>query len=272
MFRFSPGKVSAVFWLLGVVVLLSAACASSAAPTATPAAPTPAAKAVTFANPDLLVETEWLAPKLSDSGIRIVDARKSDEYKSGHIPGSVNIPQESAFLPGAAQGIVGTADQIAKLFGDQGITNDTRVIIYDAGKAYNAPYLLWALEYYGHQKVSVLNGGFTKWQKENRATSTTEPTVTPATLTVKADPTKRALLADMKAALGNPKIAIVDSRSPEEYRGDKVSAKQGGHIPGAVNVDWVNLFNADGTFKSAADMAKLYEDKAVTKDKPVIVH
>lgn len=76
----------------------------------------------------------------------------------------------------------------------------------------------------------------------------------------------------MKAAVGNPKFAFVDARSPQEYKGEQVNAKRGGHIPGAVNVDWVTQFNPDGTVKSAPDLAKTYEDQKVAKDKQVIVY
>lgn len=276
--------------VMAVITLLVAGCSGASAPSPSPQTSTkpaspstapasspqssakPSVSTTGYANPDLLVETDWLAQKLSDPTIRIVDGRKPDEHRAGHIKGAVNIPQDTAFLPGASQGLLGTADQIAKIFGDKGITNENRVIIYDAGQAYVGSYLLWALETYGHAKVSVLNGGFKKWQKENKETTTVEPTVTPDKLTAKLDSTRRALIADVKAAVGNPKFAFVDSRSPQEYRGEQVNAKRGGHVPGAVNIDWVTLFNSDGTVKSAADLAKLYDDQKVGKDKQVIVY
>ncbi len=279
--RASRGLISGALLTLAAILIYSTGCAGPSAPApevkanekpSSQTSPSASSPGRAFANPDLLVESDWLAQRVSDSSIRVVDARKAEDYRAGHIPGAVNVTIDSAFLPGASQGIVGSPEQIAKLFGDRGVSNDSRVIVYDAGKSYNAPYLLWVLEYYGHKQVSVLNGGFSKWQKETRPVSTADPAVNPATLAPKADPSKRATLADVKSALGNAKYAIVDSRSPEEFRGDQVNAKRGGHIPGAVNIDWVTLFNPDGTFKSAADLAKLHEEKGVTKDKLVIAN
>lgn len=277
-----------VVGLLAVLLALAfaaAGCAPASAPaptsqpTSKPAAastsaasPEAAAATTGYANPGLLVETDWLAQNLSDASIRLVDARKADDYKAGHIKGAVSIPQDTAFLPGAAQGILGSAEQIAKIFGDKGIGDNNRVVIYGAGATYDAPYLLWALEAYGKTNVAVLNGGIAKWKKENREVTTAETAVTPTTLATKADPTRRAVLVNVKNAVGNRQFAIVDSRSPQEFKGEQVNAKQGGHIPGAVNVDWVTLYNADGVMKSAADLAKLYESQKVTRDKQVIVH
>ncbi|TAK34093.1 MAG: hypothetical protein EPO21_10720 [Chloroflexota bacterium] len=175
--RARPWLMTGLVAAVAALVLLAAGCSGSSAPASSPqssakspspsSAPSSSAQASTkpsssttgYANPDLLIETDALAQKLTDPTIRIVDARKADAYKDGHIKGAVSIPQAAAFLPGAAQGILGTPEQIAKLFGDKGISNDNKVIVYDAGQNYEATYLLWALETYGHTKVSVLNGG-----------------------------------------------------------------------------------------------------------------
>jgi thiosulfate/3-mercaptopyruvate sulfurtransferase len=259
-----------------ILTLVVTSCATAATPTPTTKATAPSTAAPksssSIGSSDLLVETDQLAQLLSDSNIRIVDARAANDFKAGHIKGAVNIPVDTAYGTAGNAGTVPTAEQVAELFGSKGIGNEQRVILYDAGKQYNAVRLLWTLEYYGHKKVSLLNGGFKKWQKENKEVSTAEPTIVAAKLAAKADPTRVATMDDMSKAVGRTGVAFVDARAPAEYTGADARAKRGGHVPGAVNIDWVELFNADDTIKSTADLAKIYSDKAVTKDKEVYAY
>lgn len=281
--------------LIALLLVLSVAigCASSAAPAATattkPAggsAATPAVKPATgkteasptaaagFANPDLLVEAKWLSEHLGDASVRVVDARTPDEYKSGHVKGAVSLPVDDTFNPTGPKQMAGPAEQIERVFGEKGIGNETRVIVYDNGKETKASRILWTLEYYGHTKVAVLNGGFKKWQKESLPTATEETKAAPAKFAAKIQSSALATKEDILGALKKPGIAIVDARSPEEYRGEDVRAKRAGRIPGAVNIDWRDLFTNDDApvLKSSGDLKKMYETAGVTKDKNVFVY
>ncbi len=271
-----------------LVLALLAGCAGGAAPgvSATPVAAKPASekpaaeakpaaeKAAAFANPDLLVETSWLSQRLDDAAIRIIDARTADEYKAGHVKGAVSVPVEDTFNPTGPKQMAGPTDQIEKLFSAKGISGDTRVIVYDNGKETKASRVLWTLELFGHSKVAVLNGGFKKWQKDSLPVATEETKVAAAKFTAKSVPALNATKEDVLAAIKKPGFAIVDSRSPEEYRGEDLRTKRGGHIPGAVNIDWRDLFTAGDApvLKSPAELAKMYESAGVTKDKEIIVH
>ncbi len=240
-------------------------------PSPTPApTPTPAG----FANPDLLVETSWLAQHLNDANIRIVDARTAKDYQAGHIQGAVNLPVAETFNPVGPASMAGSPEQMEQVFGQRGISGDTRVIVYDNGKETTAARVLWTLEYYGHTKGAVLDGGFKKWQKESQAISTQETTATAAKFTAQVRPSIFASKDDVLAALNKPSVAIVDARSPAEYKGDDLRAKRGGHIPGAMNIDWTTLFTSDDApvLKSPAELRKMYEDTGITKDKEVFVY
>ncbi|MFQ6058365.1 MAG: sulfurtransferase [Anaerolineae bacterium] len=256
-------------------VLLAAFILAGCAPAATPT-PTLVVE-VGFAHPELLVETDWLAEHLGDLNLRVVDARKADEYKAGHIPGAVNIPRKETFDPEAPKGMVAPREMIEALFGSKGISNETRVVIYGMGKDKDAARIFWTLEYYGHTRVSVLNGGFKKWQAEGREVTVEEPEITPATFTARPDPTRLStreqILEDIPSAQlrtsGKADVVMLDARSPAEFRGEDVRAKRGGHIPGAVNIDWRENFTPGEVpvFKSAAELTRLYEAAGVTKDK-----
>lgn len=260
--------------LVGITLALMAvlaACATGSTPTP---ATTPTTQPVVFANPDLLVDTEWLAEHLDDPNIRIVDARPASEYQANHIQGAIRLPVEDTFNPVGPKQMAGSQEQIEQLFGQSGIDRGTRVIVYDNGKETKAPRTLWTLEYYGHTKVAVLDGGFKKWQGENLPVANEEHKAAATSFSASAQPSLLADKDDILAALNKPGVAIVDARSAAEYRGEDLRAKRGGHVPGAVNIDWRDLFTADETpvLKSPADLRKMYEDAGVTRDKEVFVY
>jgi thiosulfate/3-mercaptopyruvate sulfurtransferase len=252
----------AVFAITVLVALVLSGC-----PAATPT-PTPAVE-IGYANPELLVETDWLAEHLDDPDLRVVDARKADEYKAGHIPGAVNIPRSATFDPEAPKGMVAPKEMIEEVFGSKGISNETRVVIYGIGKDKDAARIFWTLEYYGHTNVSVLNGGFKKWRAEGREVTVEEPEIVPATFTARPDPAKLSTKEQILEDIGKADVVMLDTRSPAEFRGEDLRAKRGGHIPGAVLVDWVENFTVEDVpvFKSAAELTQLYETAGVTKDK-----
>ena len=257
-----------------VALALIAGCAGKAtspSPTSTPTS----TQAAGYPNADLVVETSWLGQNLGDAGIRVVDVRTAANYKAGHIQGAVSLPVEETLDPAdVSKGDVGPVAQLEKVFGDRGISSDTRVIIYDGGKETKGGRLFWTLEYAGHTKVAYLNGGFTKWQKEGLPVSTEETKVAAAKFTANIKTVTLATKADVLAALGKQGNAFVDTRTPAEYKGDDLRAKRGGHIPGAVNVDWVTQFTSDDApvLKSAAELKKMYEDLGVTRDKTAYVY
>jgi len=273
--------------ILGGSLLLSA-CASSASPTATQApastatkaAASPAAGTATspttaaasgFANPNLLVDTALLAQNLNDPKMIVIDVRPAKDYQAGHIKGAVNIPVETTYDANRPQGRVEPKEKIEDIFGSEGVTNDKRVILYDAGKETKAPRVFWTLEYYGHKNVAVLDGGFKKWTTEKRDTTAEGPNITPAKFTAKAEEGRYADKQLCLTGLGKPGVVFVDARSPKEYTGEDLRSKRGGHIPGAVNIDWTTLFTAGDVpvLKSPQELQKIYVDAGVTKDKEV---
>ncbi|MBI2859390.1 MAG: sulfurtransferase [Chloroflexi bacterium] len=264
-----------IAWGVAGIALIAAAAILAGCKSGAKTTTTPAPTAVAFGNPDLLVESNWLAQNLNASGIRIVDARSRENYLKGHIQGAVSLPVADTFDPAdLPKGEAGPAAQLEKVFGDRGIGKDTRVIVYDGGRETFAGRLFWTLEYAGHARVAYLNGGFTKWQKENLPVATEETKATAAKFTVNTKPARLATKAEVIAAVGKPGNAFVDTRTPAEYKGDDLRAKRGGHIPGAVNVDWTTQFTSGDApvLKSPEELKKMYEPLGVTKDKTAYVY
>lgn len=232
----------------------------------------------TYANPGLLIETHELARLLGIPGIRIVDLRGDGPrgdvaYRAGHISGAVYVVARDLDDAGAnAQGVPISPDKAGALFGRLGIDGDTTVIAYDDAGSVLAARLFFVLEYYGHTKTRLLNGGLRKWQREGRALTTEIPTVEPRRFEPRARRDLIATAEEVHASLGKEEVCLIDARSPEEYGGRDVRAKRGGHIPGAGNVDWIATLNPDHTFKSAEALRAMFEAAGVRPDRQIITY
>ncbi len=242
-----------------------------------------------------LVETSWLAEHLHDPHVRIVDMRgyvrtvehdgmqeasyvgAPDEYEHGHIPGAVYIDWSSDIVdPGeTVKAQIAPAERFARLMERLGIGDQHLVVAYDAHPASQfATRLWWALNYYGHDQVVVLNGGLPKWQREHRPLVDTIPAYPPATFTPVAQPRLRATAEDVLALLGQQGIKLVDARDAGQYTG-KIVRDHGrrGHIPGAINIPREEVINpADGTFRSSEELSQLFASAGVKPEEQVVAY
>jgi thiosulfate/3-mercaptopyruvate sulfurtransferase len=232
------------------------------------------ALAANYGNPQLLVETRWLAMHLDDRDLRIIDMRNSpEEYAAGHIPGAIHLPVNQVRLALKESGFALPPDyEIEERLGQLGLTKETMVVAYDDQGGLNASRLFFTLEYAGHKKVALLNGGVTKWIAEARALSKTAPQVSKTVYQVHAETQRVAPAAWIAANLGKPNLALVDARSAAEFRGEDLRTKRGGHIPGAVNMEWMQNLAGDKTFKPADELLALYERVGVMKDRTIVTY
>lgn len=235
------------------------------------------AKGKGYANASLLASAQELADHLGDSGLRVLDARPPERYAAGHIPGALNMPvaQITRTLNGIP-GMLAPIEEVERALGLRGVTRETRVVIYDDFGGDQATRLFWVLDYLGHPRVSVLQGGFGLWRRDGRPVSRDDVAPVPVRYGAAPDPGKLADLAWVKAHLDNRAVVLVDSRSPEEFDGEVPGrdVARPGRIPGAVNVDWVrNLTPTEPRqFKAGADLARLYRRVGVTPEKEVVVY
>ena len=226
-----------------------------------------------YARPELLVDTAWLAQHLNDSNIRIVDMRARG-YDDGHIPEAVFLDNNWIRNPKAPPTFLPTAQEFEALMSKLGISNNTRVIAYDERGGIYATRLWWILNYYGHSNVAVLDGGWVKWTAEQRATSATAPAFAAATFNVKPGTVKVATADQVKAAINNPSMKLIDARTQGEIDGkDLRNIKRGGFIESSVPVYWEDTLDpVTKVFKPAAEIAKLYRAKGITAGDDVTVY
>ena len=228
-------------------------------------------------NRELLLEVEELSALLDEPELRIVDfGRNLSDYEAGHIPGAVFLRKNDILR--TAQGIpnmLAPIDDITAVLTGSGIGNETRVVIYDSGNNLWASRLFWTLEYLGHTEVSLLNGGWSRWKETRNDVSTEKPRYPESRFTAQL---RSELIADRQWILDNlsdPDVKVVDVRSAGEYIGQTNTARRNGHIPGAVNLDWVENLNSSGeetVFLDPEALSKLYSETGVEPGNEIVTH
>lgn len=234
-----------------------------------------------YANPQALVETDWLEQHLEDGDIAIVEVDEdTTAYDKGHIPNAISINWATELHDLPRREFV-SGEQLAELLGRKGISNDNTIILYSGNNNWFAAYAYWLFKYRGIDNVKLLNGGRKKWELESRLLTQDEPKRSAATFSAGEDrPELRIFREDVIDRVRSGSGAWVDVRSPEEFRGELLApphlpqeqAQVPGHIPGAANVTWSKAANEDGTFKSADELTQLYESEGITPDKDVVAY
>lgn len=238
-----------------------------------------------YVNTDALVSTEWLAAHLEDETVVVVDASffvpggtapAREQYTAGHIPGAVFFDINDIADPKASQDhTVPSAILFSVKVGALGIDNQTHVIAYDAmGGGCAAARVWWMFHAYGHTNVSVLDGGLTKWNTENRALETSVPTPLPKPFIADSEALDRVRSkTDIQANIEQKAYQVVDARSAGRFTGIDPEPKSGlrsGHIPGSLNVPFGSLFNPDTkTFRSADELKSSFDAAGANLAEPM---
>ena len=234
-----------------------------------------------YANPNVLVSTDWVEEHIDDPDIVIVE---SDEdillYEIGHIRNSVKFDWQTELQDQLVRDYVSRED-FEVLLSEKGISNDHAVVFYGDRSNWWACYAFWTFKVLGHEKCLIMDGGRQKWVDEGRDLVKEVPERAKTDYKVSAvDESIRAFRDDVLEHMGSDK-PLVDVRSPKEYSGELLhmeaypqeGALRGGHIPGAVNVPWATAANEDGTFRSADELVEIYETgQGLSKDQDVIAY
>ncbi len=234
-----------------------------------------------YANPNALVDTDWVAAHGGDANVRLVEVDvDTTSYESGHIAAAIGWNWQTQLSEQVRRDIA-SKQQWQELLSASGIGNDTKVVLYGDNNNWFAAFAYWIFKVYGHSDVALMNGGRVKWEKEGRPVSTDSPAVSPASYTVQnLDLSLRARQSEVEALLNDPTVTLIDVRSPAEFTGEVMAppglpetAQRTGRIPGAANVPWATAVNEDdGTFKSADELHEIYGAKGAWLDKNVIAY
>lgn len=213
----------------------------------------------------LLVAPAWLAAHLRAADVRVVDLSELATYREGHVPGAVHLDVDEAFLAGRDDG--------SRLARRLALGPDTTVVAYDDAGGVHAARLFFTLEVAGHPHVAILDGGGPRWRASGGAWTADAPPAFTWSGYAPRPRTDRVTTAEaLNERLGRADLAIVDARTVAEYTGRDVRARRGGHIPGAVNVDWQRHLRPDGTLKPLDELRAMYAAAGVTPDKTVVTY
>lgn len=225
---------------------------------------------------DLLVEPRQLAAVLDTPNLLVVDLSGADNYYASHIPGAVHVePRRLVAGTPPAPGRLPGMKELERLLSDIGLTPDSHVIACDDEGGGWAARLLWTLECIGHHHYSMLDGGLPAWRADDCPLSG-EP-VTPAPSDYRIDfinPAAIVSAEDIMANLGATGFAVWDARSREEHLGLKSGSKHAGRIPGACNIDWLELMDhaRERRLKPAGELAALLDARGLTPEQDIVAH
>lgn len=213
-------------------------------------------------------------PLTTDPGdALVIDVRPAEQYARRQLPGAVHLDLWGVSL-------IDTSDaplkafmwMIGHLFGLRGVSQDRAVVVYENDSGIRAARAYWFLEYLGHPRAAILDGGFSAWLKAGRPVSTDPATPVATDWIGEPDESKLATWHQVRDRLGDPATGILDTRSEAEFFGENVRAKRGGSIPGAVNLEWKQNLTADGLFKSPDELRAMYDAIGLTPDREVITY
>jgi thiosulfate/3-mercaptopyruvate sulfurtransferase len=229
-----------------------------------------------------LVSTDWLANRLRDPEIVVIDASyylpaqnrdASAEYRASHIPGAVffdieTVADHSTGLPH----MLPTAPDFAAAASALGIADSDTIVVYDCTGLFSAARVWWTFRVFGADRVFVLDGGFPKWRVEGRPEEAGDVRREPRTFRARLNAGAVAALDDVRRALDGGSPQIVDARSGPRFRGEEAEPRPGlraGHMPGALNVPYASLIE-NGRLVAPDRLAKAFAAGGVDLDKPVI--
>ncbi len=235
-----------------------------------------------YAEPRMLVTTEWLAEHLHTPGLVVVESSEDVLlYEVGHIPGAVKIDWHTELNDPVTRDYV-DGSAFAELMASKGISRDTTVVFYGDKSNWWAAYALWVFTLFGHEDVRLLDGGRDKWIAEGRELTKEKPDLPRGQYPEvrREDAPIRAYRDEVEAHL-EQRGKLVDVRSPQEFTGERThmpdypqeGALRGGHIPGARSIPWGRAVQEDGTFRPVEELQALYEqEQGISPHDDVVVY
>jgi thiosulfate/3-mercaptopyruvate sulfurtransferase len=233
-----------------------------------------------YARPEILAEPDWLAQHANDPDLRIIDCATLEAYRRAHIPGAVQLPVHYYIKEDDPAGsdhgtLVMPPADFEKLMSKLGVGPDTTVVTYDDNNALVASRLWWVLNYYGHSKAKVLNGGWHRWLSEGRSVTFHGTKPAPATFTAKPRPELNATVEQLKDLHADPACQVLDARTDGEWEGTNDRGnKRAGRVPNAHHLEWLRFVETGDSrkFLPADQLQALLDEAGIARDKPVITY
>ena len=224
-----------------------------------------------YAHPQYLVTAQWLSEHLADPNVRVVDTRSPVLYEAGHIPGAIFVDVRSLHPtdpgPAAMRAWIG---RVEEAYCVAGITDEHQVVFYEEVSGEIAPRGVWMLSYLGHRGARLLDGGLNAWLAAGYRTIAQPSRVPRAPFHARPRPELLAAREFILEHLGDPSVRFLDVRRAAEYAGTEIRARRGGHVPGAIHLEWLNNLAEDGSYRPPAAMAETYAHLRLDSDQMIV--
>ncbi len=226
---------------------------------------------MSYAHAELLWTVEELQRHLEDPALVLMDLRPPEAYANGHIPGARSFDIFGISLidtrPQALEAFLWIIEHLIQA---RGVNSDSAIVIYDDIAGMRSARLFWFLEFFGHDDVHVLNGGFNAWRMAGLPVTRDATIPGPGNFKKRLRRELLATVDDVLERLGKSDTTLIDTRNDDEYSGRLVRATRGGRIPGAVHLEWTNNLDAAGFLKGADDLKTMYAAHNILPDKEAI--
>lgn len=226
-----------------------------------------------FSGLPLVIEPADLAARLQDPALILIDLGSAARYAEGHLPNAHFVdPKQTQRSQSATPGLLPDIEQLNSLFSQLGHQPQTTYVLYDDEGGSWAGRFGWILDSIGHADWHYLNGGLRAWQADGYSLTTEVPVIVPQAVSLAVQETPTASMDYLKSRLQAADLLVWDARSPEEYRGEKLMAARGGHIPGAINLEWTECMDPEQALRIRTNVAELLKARGITADKEIITH
>jgi thiosulfate/3-mercaptopyruvate sulfurtransferase len=220
----------------------------------------------------LISAKDFGAELKSNKTMVVIDVQAADVYAKQHIQGAINIPHKSLYKPGAIEGQFLSTDELAAIFGKKGVSNTSKIVLYDDGSQKYNSRVWWVLKYMGATDVTLLHKEAGQMEAARIPMTATPVTLKSTTFipTINAD--MNIDMASVKALSGNPVALLLDVREPDEYNGIDKDKKSQGHLPGAVFMHFKEVQTANGAFKTKDEIIATAAKFGATPEKEIVVY
>ncbi len=219
---------------------------------------------------DVISVDEYMKIK-DNANVVLISARTPADYSKVHIDGAININHKDLYKA-EPKSTLKSNQEIAKIFGEKGVSNTNTIVLYDNGSGKYSGRLYWVFKYLGAKDVKILDGHMKAWRMARKPVTKNPVNRKATTFAVNVNNATIASFAQVKKAINSPASVIVDVREADEYNGVKESKLPKGHIPSAVNLDFANVLNTKSLLKSKDELQALFNGAGITKDKEVILY
>ena len=223
-----------------------------------------------WAQKDVISVADFKQMVKENADLVILDANKSKGYQAAHIKNAIFINHNDLYQDGEIKGLIKSPEELAVIFGELGVGGDRPVVITDDGSQKYSSRVYWILKYLGYDNAVLLHKDKKAWAAARLALTAEPGKANPTTFTVEVQPEIYANIDDVSIAQDNPMKVLVDARTNEEFIGDHKNSE--GHIPGAINLNHLNLLTDSGAFKSKAEIEKIANELGLTPDKELIFY